>query len=1036
MAITIQTSNSNDKLYASTSSVMSTTCTNNGTNSISVSCGSATATRVEFLPDADGKKYNYSFAIKISWSSGADQQVVFGCSDSSVNGADWVAGTTHLTSSNYVTNPSSITVSRYNSSGSKGGTVTRTTLNNYWIANFGLSPAIADDSQINRTVGSYNNPGIWYWNTSNVGGIGADSAAYRAKIARSVSWTKPSSGTPLYYVAMLWKGYRVDSDYNGALGSVKVISGRATSFIDQSNWWDTSTNAMAGQGNYMKITVHAIYTGGPNPSFATAQNSAKNGATTGMGKDEIEDWAIWWKWDVPSINIHNIKFYEQNKSTLLTDSTTTDYDYYAPEGSKIAYPEDIKINKVDKSLDYNLDGYYKRTGSGSWGTTVLTNLGTVGTSDLSFAQKLSLKESTITFKSNYPSGTTDSTADREEPWKIGDTEYLLSAPSAPIKEGYTYTFNNWWTAASGGTDKGGAGAAYVVPDTDTTLYAHWTSSVNQYTLTTSVNSSTMGSATGGGTYNYNTAHNVTATANTGYQFVNWTLTGGLTGTYTDNPHSITMPAGNVTAKATFEAISYTITYASNGGSSVNAQNYTIATNLTLAAAPTREGYTFAGWKVTTAAGSWTSDTTYTSAQNLNTGNYGNVTLTAQWNINSYTLTTVVDSASVDGEGNPLGTVSGGGTKVYNSSVTITATPNTGYDFVKWVFTGKKTGESTTASTTFNMPAGNVTATASFLVHTYSISYVLGSADVTNPNPNTYTIEDENILLADPIRPGYVFLGWSPQGYIEAGSIGNKTFTANWFKEMGDFTPKPGHDAEDNGDFGIDTSEIDDNEKYQLILQLPGDRSSYPYEYTDGIDYAQYGISVEENKWVYDSGVVTGEELKALLNADNDPSNTNYIFPMDIWRCRINHSRGELTVTLNLYDSAGETILGSTSATREFALESDNKPYITKVELHEGVVNIKNLDLGANNQESTRRFIGNKKSSVLATIFASNIQGQTELLYEAVPCQFIVRLDGMNTDRSDAAWDTGDIEVILTQAQIAELTEILNNPFRIIIYLNN
>ena len=51
--------------------------------------------------------------------------------------------------------------------------------------------------------------------------------------------------------------------------------------------------------------------------------------------------------------------------------------------------------------------------------------------------------------------------------------------------------------------------------------------------------------------------------------------------------------------------------------------------------PTREGYNFTGWKVTSdSVGTWVKDTVYakTSEENivLNAGNIGNVTLTAQW----------------------------------------------------------------------------------------------------------------------------------------------------------------------------------------------------------------------------------------------------------------------------------------------------------------------------------------------------------------------------------------------------------------------
>ena len=61
---------------------------------------------------------------------------------------------------------------------------------------------------------------------------------------------------------------------------------------------------------------------------------------------------------------------------------------------------------------------------------------------------------------------------------------------------------------------------------------------------------------------------------------------------------------------------------------------------------------------------------------------------------------------------------------------------------------------------------------------YNINYDLDGG-VNNPlNPLTYTIEDEVILL-NPSKKGYTFTGWDNEGKIETGSIGNKSFTANF-----------------------------------------------------------------------------------------------------------------------------------------------------------------------------------------------------------------------------------------------------------------
>ena len=496
-------------------------------------------------------------------------------------------------------------------------------------------------------------------------------------------------------------------------------------------------------------------------------------------------------------------------------------------------------------------------------------------------------------------------------------------------------------------------------------------------------------------------------------------------------------SSDVSLKLVIEDNNVDITFNANGGtvggSATTTKSWLIGSTQTLLTptAYTKNGYTvtFAGWYTSASGGTKVGDAgaSYTVPSS-------NKTLYAHWTESAITYTATFKPNTGKWHGDSTGTDKSSRFTVNDVLAAPDYVTKIGYDFTGWKITSRAgswvngtnyyTSATSTKITGASGQYGNVTFTAQFNLHTYRITYNLGDDSVTNPNPSTYTIEDENILLQDPTREGYQFLGWSPVGYIEAGSTGNKTFTANWFKVPGDFTPKPGHNAEENEYFGIDINAIDDTKYYQLILELNGDRDQYPYEYTEGIDYSKYGIDTENNKWTYDSGIVTGEELKQILRGDVKP----YIFPMDIWRCRIHHSSGKLNVTLNLYESVGSpTPIGSVTVSKDFNIESENKPRITKLTLHEGVVNIKNLDLGANNQESTKRFVGNKKSSVLATIYASNksMNGK-ELLYEAVPCQFIVRLDGVNTGRSDASWDSGDVERILTSEQIAGLVASYNS----------
>jgi uncharacterized repeat protein (TIGR02543 family)/LPXTG-motif cell wall-anchored protein len=69
---------------------------------------------------------------------------------------------------------------------------------------------------------------------------------------------------------------------------------------------------------------------------------------------------------------------------------------------------------------------------------------------------------------------------------------------------------------------------------------------------------------------------------------------------------------------------YTVTYDTQGGSTVTAGSYTIASSVTLPTAPTRSGFTFAGWFTATTGGT-ALGTTYSPPST------GNITLYAQWN---------------------------------------------------------------------------------------------------------------------------------------------------------------------------------------------------------------------------------------------------------------------------------------------------------------------------------------------------------------------------------------------------------------------
>ena len=224
-------------------------------------------------------------------------------------------------------------------------------------------------------------------------------------------------------------------------------------------------------------------------------------------------------------------------------------------------------------------------------------------------------------------------------------------PDNPTKEGHT--FIGWYNGESEWD--------FEIPvTTGLILTAKW--QVNQYTITFKPENGGQDIVI---KQDYGTA--ITAPANptkTGYTFAGW-----------DKTIPTTMPAENITLTARWQVNQYTITFKpENGGQDiVIKQDY--GTAITAPANPTKTGYTFAGWDKTI-------PTTMPAE---------NITLTARWQVNQYTITFKPEN---------------GGQDIvikqdYGTAITAPANPTkTGYTFAGW--------DKTIPST---MPAGDMAITA-------------------------------------------------------------------------------------------------------------------------------------------------------------------------------------------------------------------------------------------------------------------------------------------------------------------------------------
>ena len=215
-------------------------------------------------------------------------------------------------------------------------------------------------------------------------------------------------------------------------------------------------------------------------------------------------------------------------------------------------------------------------------------------------------------------------------------------------------------------------------------------------------SSNGGTAIGGGSVSKGSSCTVTATANTGYTFANWTEGGTVVSTSASYTFTVS-GARTLTANFTQNTM-YSITTLSSptaggttsgGGSKTSGSSCTVTATAS-AGTVTTPGYTFSNWTEGGAAVSSSANYTFTVS--------GARTLTANFTQNTmyYTVTTVPTTG---------GSTSGGGSKASGSSCTVTATANTGYTFANWTEGG--TVVSTSASYTFTV-SGARTLTANFI----------------------------------------------------------------------------------------------------------------------------------------------------------------------------------------------------------------------------------------------------------------------------------------------------------------------------------
>jgi len=317
-----------------------------------------------------------------------------------------------------------------------------------------------------------------------------------------------------------------------------------------------------------------------------------------------------------------------------------------------------------------------------------------------------------------------------------------------------FHFTGW--TITGASITGGAmakPATFSMPANAVTLTANFAPNPSE-TYTLNVIGAAGGTVSGTTSGSYAEGHpvSVIATADTGFHFHGWTITGAeITGGVMAKPATFDMPANTVTITATFEPNppeTYTLNVIGGRGGTVSgtlsdsyAEGFFVSVT-----AEANSGYHFTGWTITGAeiiGGLMAKPATFNMPANA-------VTLTANFEPNppdSYTLNVI------GGEG---GTISGthSGHYAAGHTVSVTAAANTGYRFAGWTITGASiTGGNTANPAQFVMPGNAVTLTAVFEVIDGEPTPTPSPSPEPTPSPSPSPSPDPTAPPATPSQPG-------------------------------------------------------------------------------------------------------------------------------------------------------------------------------------------------------------------------------------------------------------------------------------------
>lgn len=329
--------------------------------------------------------------------------------------------------------------------------------------------------------------------------------------------------------------------------------------------------------------------------------------------------------------------------------------------------------------------------------------------------------------------------------------------TTPKEKGYTFKY---WSDKKDGSE---VTFGFTMPDADSVLYSVW--ETNKYNLTLKANEGTISETETEKSWEKDFGTVVSKPVDDdelsrmGYTFQGWADKADATAA--NVVWGFQMDDHDTTLYAVWKINQYTLTFETNGGSTIDSIKQDFDSEVTVPADPTKSCYTFEGWYDNDEFNNEVSIPTKMPAQN--------VTFYAKWNIIEKNVTFMSDDAE------------------YSSSVVACGTTveapkdpaKEGYTFQGWAT--DEAGKNV-ATVPFEMGSNDTTFYAIWTINAYTLTFNTDGGSTIDPITKDYGTPID--AVADPTKDCYTFEGWYDKDENEVTipatmPAKDSTFYAKW-----------------------------------------------------------------------------------------------------------------------------------------------------------------------------------------------------------------------------------------------------------------